>query len=623
MQQRRQASRAQPSQLDKEQTSQTSKCDTCNKNLKRNSVPLKCGKENCNNTCHKQEKCSKIKRYSEETKWLCSRHKGENTQLSQAESQEALEQPSQSPRPIKCDTCKKKIKSNITPLICASGACNNVCHKQEKCSKIKRYSSETAWLCSLHQQDDTQSLQEDSQEESQEEEEPEVTLDQKVSCNSCKKRIKREPRLLKCTKCQHYSHKQTKCSGLTLEGTRIVIETDTDFTCTECENREDRDYITKIKPHRNISEKISGPQNQQLTILQWNADGLTTKVIELTERLKEDNVDIANIQETKLKPHMKTPRIPGYRVATRADRHGTRRGGGLITYIKDTIIFEAGPKSTTQGTEVTSIKVRMSKTNWATITNVYVPPHNSTGEEISFIPDNIPTPSGAVITGDFNAHSPIWDDFQPADARGDEVETWTMLQGLSILNNSQESTHVNKITGGLSSPSLSMVGKTHANYSTWKVGEQLSHSDHLPIIITLNAKTVHQPILGREPRWRKHDIDWKGYQQELETKMDQLEECHNLKTRLERFNKLVTQAAHKHVGKTKPRKSGKTYITPDVKKAIKKRSRLRKNVKEHKEEWLQASKEVQEKICSTKEEKWKELITSVMSENECKVWSLI
>ena len=133
---------------------------------------------------------------------------------------------------------------------------------------------------------------------------------------------------------------------------------------------------------------------------------------------------------------MKTPRVPGYKVANRADRKGGRRGGGLLTYIKDIVAFEKGSMSSTRGTEVTSIRVRLTKSTWTTISNVYVPPHNTTGEAVAFIPDHIPTPSDAIITGDFNAHSPLWDEIQPADSRGEDIEAWTMLQELAIMNNS-------------------------------------------------------------------------------------------------------------------------------------------------------------------------------------------
>ena len=150
--------------------------------------------------------------------------------------------------------------------------------------------------------------------------------------------------------------------------------------------------------------------------------------------------------------------------------------------------------------------------------------------------------------------------------------------------------------------SLTLVGKMYANKCTWEVGEQLSHSDHLPIMTTLKARVTHQSVSGREPNWRRHGADWPSFRQELEDKMSDLEDIPNVSKRLERFNNLVLEAARKHVGKSKPRRNGKPCITPDVKEAIKKRNQLRKKVSEHREDWLQACREVKEKIREAKEE---------------------
>ena len=77
-----------------------------------------------------------------------------------------------------------------------------------------------------------------------------------------------------------------------------------------------------------------------LSILQWNADGLSTKVVELRERLVAENIDVCVIQETKLKHDLVSPKIYGYKTILRADRKGTISGGGLLIYAKETIVVE-------------------------------------------------------------------------------------------------------------------------------------------------------------------------------------------------------------------------------------------------------------------------------------------
>ena len=97
----------------------------------------------------------------------------------------------------------------------------------------------------------------------------------------------------------------------------------------------------------------------------------------------------------------------------------------------------------------------------------------------------------------------------------------------------------------------------------------------------------------------------------------------DLKRRLQRFNGIVIEAAKKHVGKTKPRRGGKSFITPEIKEAIKRRNSLRQNVQNNREAWIEACKEVQEKMQTAREESWKDLLSSATNESEGKIWSVI
>ena len=125
----------------------------------------------------------------------------------------------------------------------------NKCHKQEKCSGVKRYSTVKEWYCSLHRRN-TQAL---PQAEPQEQE---GLVGEKVNCNTCKRHIRRDQKMLRCAQCDNFYHKQSKCSGLTREVVRVGVESGTEWICNECENIEDRDYNIGAKNQRNVSERI-------------------------------------------------------------------------------------------------------------------------------------------------------------------------------------------------------------------------------------------------------------------------------------------------------------------------------------------------------------------------------
>ncbi len=70
-----------------------------------------------------------------------------------------------------------------------------------------------------------------------------------------------------------------------------------------------------------------------LRILQWNADGLSTKVLELRDSLAAESIDVCLFQETELVEKDASPPFPGYN-SIRVDRPTTHRGEGLLTLVK-------------------------------------------------------------------------------------------------------------------------------------------------------------------------------------------------------------------------------------------------------------------------------------------------
>ena len=77
-----------------------------------------------------------------------------------------------------------------------------------------------------------------------------------------------------------------------------------------------------------------GVVKDSLKILQWNADGLASKIHELRLKANELKVDAIIIQESKLEEDHATPRIPGF-TPIRPDEEDRRKeklsGGGVIS----------------------------------------------------------------------------------------------------------------------------------------------------------------------------------------------------------------------------------------------------------------------------------------------------
>ena len=73
-------------------------------------------------------------------------------------------------------------------------------------------------------------------------------------------------------------------------------------------------------------------------------------------------------------------------------------------YIKKRVIFEVVGKSFHQGTEVSTIKVRLGKLKWTLITNIYCPP-NRTHNTVSLPLKHVIPGTRSLVTGDSNAYS--------------------------------------------------------------------------------------------------------------------------------------------------------------------------------------------------------------------------
>ena len=370
-----------------------------------------------------------------------------------------------------------------------------------------------------------------------------------------------------------------------------------------------------------------------LRIFQWNADGLSaTKLQELSKRLPLNDIDICAIQETKWKPSRTTPVIKDY-TAVRADRENQNGGGGLVFYLKSSLIFEHLDTTSENGTEVISIRVKIGRRRWTTIHNLYCPPKRSHSSSKTILTlDNVTISPETLLLGDFNAHTRLWDEYQPSDDRGDRLLDWCLTNNLHIMNDgthTRVNTHSAKnkpspASEGKSAPDVSICGTFWSSKYTWKKSEAIGSSDHEPIEITLNEKVSLQPIFKGIPRWKSKGVDWATFATEVDDDVEKIPGYTNVHRLAKSFEDTIIKAALKIVGTTTPGKGRKPWITPKVKEAIRHRNKLRKNISKNREEWLTACKAAREAILEAQENEWKKVLEDASeSHDDTKLWKTI
>ena len=115
---------------------------------------------------------------------------------------------------------------------------------------------------------------------------------------------------MRCNKCKKESHKG--CTGLTRDAYQSLLNNHA-WTCEKCDFSAPPGYntIPTDHPTDGAGPKRTGSK-RNLRGLQWNADGINTKVAELNRLVVELDIDVALIQDTKLTSRSKTPQNPWF-----------------------------------------------------------------------------------------------------------------------------------------------------------------------------------------------------------------------------------------------------------------------------------------------------------------------
>lgn len=250
-----------------------------------------------------------------------------------------------------------------------------------------------------------------------------------------------------------------------------------------------------------------------LNIVQWNAQSLVSNRLNLTHFLNENNIHIALISETWLKPNIRL-NIRGYQVE-RNDCGNKHNGVAIlihnsITYSKINTYYD---------NSLQNICVRI-KINGKEISIVsFYSPSNCSPAFDKFKFDSLikSIPEPMIFAGDFNAHHTSWGcvDTQP---RGRDVLDVIDDNDVVLLNDGQATT-VGSMSWRPNALDLTLASTTLASFCDWSIHEDPLGSYHLPVIIKVvvsnrtfsnetncSGANMHLPIY---PKYKQ--VDWKMF----------------------------------------------------------------------------------------------------------------
>ena len=127
-------------------------------------------------------------------------------------------------------------------------------------------------------------------------------------------------------------------------------------------------------------------------------------------------------------------------------------------------------------------------------------------------------------------------------------------------------------------------------------------------------------------RWDLKNANFEEFRNQVDSDLPPVYENKSLHKLEKILRKTITKAAQEHIGVKKSIKDAKPGFSKGVRKEIKERNMLRKNVKEDggRKKWTEKCRKVKEMIRKEKEENWKEYVEELDTKTNCKqVWSTI
>ena len=326
----------------------------------------------------------------------------------------------------------------------------------------------------------------------------------------------------------------------------------------------------------------SHPNKKLLTLLQLNINSITNKHEELKLLVTELQPDIITIQETKLKKQNKTPQIPTYS-AIRTDRTNGK-GGGLLTYIKHNITFSDTkiPNFINPiNTELQIIQLHITHKKIYTIANIYIPPRNTTSPDhatcdaditscIQYI-TNLPN---SIISGDINAHSPIWHS-HTTDHRGDLIADLLGNSDHITLNTNTHTRLPFAANQRPTSPDITSITTNLYNRTHWETLNALN-SDHLPILTTINTRTNFRLQQNRQTYTNYNKANWQNFTTETESSFRNINPPSDTHTANKILTNIILNADKHNIPKGKIQHNCK-LLPEDIRTKINTRNNIRKH----------------------------------------------
>ena len=369
-------------------------------------------------------------------------------------------------------------------------------------------------------------------------------------------------------------------------------------------------------------------QRKTLKLVQININGISRKLEELHLLATTHKLDIITVQESKLQQNHKTPTIADYSTHRTDRKH--KQGGGLVTFIHKDITYtpiQIPQQINVRKTEIQTIRVHLTQKKQLYISNMYIPPrqttdpdHSTEDEDINRAFSFLESLGPHIITGDINAHSSICFG-QSEDHRGALI-TDILTNSTQIILNSNTPTRQPHADQEPTAPDISTASNTISNKISWKTLTELS-SDHLPILITFNSRSLIRQQPARRSFTNYHKANWEGFTAEIEEALADVEPPQNVHQANAILSNLILSADKHNIPKGKIHSRHK-LLPQEIRTVIQHRNDIRRNNPKD-QEIPQLNQLIDRQIQEHKTQLWKEHLEDDWDHrhNTHKLWKTI
>lgn len=366
--------------------------------------------------------------------------------------------------------------------------------------------------------------------------------------------------------------------------------------------------------------------HQSINVLYWNANGIADKMLAFYAFLSTQNVDIACISETFLKPNSKTDSHPDYKIY-RLDRID-RPKGGVAIIIKRNLKHELQPSYDTKLLECIGVKVFINDAVSCHVLSIYLPGGTKGREIDEHLREDIDKITNIrgnyYICGDFNAKHREWN-CNTANKAGKILQD---MSGDFIINYPDSPTYYPEDPNKSESTIDLMLSNSNLETTELLCTEPIS--DHCAVYFQIKTTNINR---SKDPRY-KYDYscaNWKRYRA-LITRHIGNNTFENLCTTVEEvdthirlLSELIMQTRDKSV-KKKIVSFESIKLTPEITEMIKRKRILRRRWQRNRDHQIKTEvnllqKGIKEKIQELKNENWNKYLSTIKPSNQS-IWGI-